>query len=104
MLRTIVSLGSCDVQEIIECEDGDNAMKVYPQLQPDVVLMDIQLKTMNGFTVTEQIYQQDPSAKIVFVTSHDTPAHRTKAHVLHAKGFISKENLSELDSLIHSLS
>ena len=100
MLRSIVSLGSSDVHEIIECSDGEEALKQYTIHRPDLVLMDIQLKAMNGFEVTERIHAMDPLAKIVFVTSHDTPMYRTKARELRAKAFISKDNLTELDQLI----
>jgi DNA-binding NarL/FixJ family response regulator len=102
MLRNIVSLGSTDVNEIIECADGDDAVEQYSHWHPDFVLMDIQLKDMNGFETTEKIYLQDPKAKIIFVSSHDTHAYRVKAKTLHAQAFISKENLSELGNYIQS--
>jgi DNA-binding NarL/FixJ family response regulator len=63
--------------------------------------MDIEMKEMDGFTASENIYKQDPAAKIIFVTSLDTAAFRTKAIQLNAEGFVTKENLSELHNLLH---
>ena len=100
MLRNIVSLGSNDMIEIVECSDGEEALTQYAAHQPEIVLMDIQLKAMNGFEVTEKIHAMDPLAKIIFVTSHDTPMYRTKARELRAKAFISKDNLTELHQFI----
>jgi len=101
MLRSIVSIGSSEGTEIIECADGEEALIQYAAHQPEMVLMDIQLKAMNGFEVTERIHAIDSQAKIIFVTSHDTPIYRMKARDMRAKGFISKDNLAELDQLLH---
>ena len=101
MIRIIISAGGKWKDEIIECEDGEDALIQYAAHQPEMVLMDIQLKAMNGFEVTERIHAIDSQAKIIFVTSHDTPIYRMKARDMRAKGFISKDNLAELDQLLH---
>jgi len=101
MIRIIISAGGKWKDEIIECEDGEEAVEQFSIHHPDCVLMDVQLGEMNGFTATEMIYKQDPKAEVIFVSSHNTSAFRLKASLLGAKGFVSKENLSELDSLIH---
>lgn len=100
MLRTIVSNAVHDENEFIECSDGQEAVEQFSLHHPDYVLMDVQLKEMNGFTAAEQIYEQQPAAKVIFVTSHNTPVFRMKAIQLHAHGFVSKENLMELTTLV----
>ncbi len=101
LLRRIVSGAPDGTNEIIECSDGDEAVEQFSLYDPDVVLMDIQLKTMNGFDAAEKILRDEPNAKIFFVTSYDTPEFRARAAVVKAKGFISKQNLSELNKLLH---
>jgi DNA-binding NarL/FixJ family response regulator len=100
MLKSVVLNAAPKPVEVIECADGDEAVRKYDMLHPDHVLMDVQLGTTNGFTATERILEQHPDASVIFVSSHNTSAYRTKAKLLHAKGFVSKENLSELDSLL----
>jgi DNA-binding NarL/FixJ family response regulator len=100
MLKSVVAIAAKQPVEIIECADGEEAIEQYPVQHPDCVLMDVQLKKMNGFDAAEIIYQSDPNASVIFVTSHNTSAFRLKASLLHAKGFISKDNLSELDQLL----
>lgn len=100
MLRSIVSISTKMQAEVIECEDGEEAVKQFSVHHPDYVLMDVQLKNMNGFEATEKIYESDPKASVIFITSHNTSAFRIKASMLHAKGFITKDNLSEIDQLI----
>lgn len=86
---------------ILECSDGTEAVTGYAGFNPDIVLMDIEMKEMDGFTASENIYKQDPQAKIIFITSHNTSAFRIKAKQLRAKGFVVKENLFELRQLLH---
>lgn len=100
MLKSIVSIAAHGPVEVFECADGDEAIRTYNAEHPDRVLMDIQLGSTDGFTVTERIREQHPDASVIFVSSHNTSAYRTKAKLLHARGFVSKENLSELDSLL----
>lgn len=103
MIRRIVTDGGTNGTEIIECADGESAVEQFSLHHPDHVLMDVQLKRMSGFEATEKIYECDPNAAVIFITSHNYAAFRTKANVLHAKGFILKDDLSELHQFIHSL-
>ncbi|MCG8374432.1 MAG: response regulator transcription factor [Balneolales bacterium] len=89
--------------EIIECESGEEAVLNYEIYHPDCVLMDIQLKSMNGFEATKKICEQDEQAKIIFVSSHDTLQFRKKAEALHAFGFVSKDRLSDITPLFQSI-
>jgi len=103
MLRSIITEGKEEMIDILECSDGSEGVEQYSQFHPDVVLMDIQLKTMNGFMAAEKIYQQEPTAKIYFITSHNTKIFRDQAKKLNAQGFITKDNLSELQALIKTI-
>ena len=87
---------------VLECFDGTEAVTEFQKFQPDYVLMDIEMKGMDGFTAAENIYKQAVNAKIIFVTSHNTSAFRLKAKTMKAAGFVTKENLSELNQLLHN--
>lgn len=100
-LRNLVLLSVPWPVDVVECDDGTDAISLYSKHLPDCVLMDVQLKTMNGFDAAEMIYRHYPNAAVIFVTSHNTPSFRTRAEQLHAKGFVTKDNLSELDQLLH---
>ncbi len=86
---------------VLECSDGREAVSSFSKFHPDYVLMDIEMKEMDGFTATENIYKQDSTAKIIFITSHNTSAFRLKAKMMKAAGFVTKENLFELTLLLH---
>lgn len=98
MRRTLISIITEMVEidvEFIECGDGNEAIESFISFQPHWVLMDVQLKTTNGFDVARSIIESDSKAKIVFITSHNNPIFKEKAHALNT-GFVSKDNLSEL--------
>lgn len=104
MRRMVRSILPEDMRDVVECADGDEAVKQYSVTKPDVVLMDIQMKKRSGFSAAEEIYVIDPKAQIIFVTSYDTPAFRSIAEKLHARGFVSKDNLTAIHQFITSLS
>ena len=101
MLRSILTEGEEEMMDILECSDGREAVVQYSLFHPDIVLMDIQLKTMNGFVAAENIYKQEPKAKIFFITSYNSQIFRDKAKKLKAQGFILKDDLSDLQRLLH---
>ncbi|MEP0007531.1 MAG: response regulator [Balneola sp.] len=103
MLKNIISFSTVSELETIECESGEEALESYSIHKPDCVLMDIELKNMNGFKTTEGILKLDVNAKVIFVTSHDTLTFRKKAEQLRARGFISKENLSDINKLLNKV-
>ncbi len=88
------------VEQFYECEDGDEAVKLYQQYCPDWVLMDIQLKTIDGLTATRMIMKFDPSAKVIIVTQFDDQEYRRMAKYAGAVGYILKESLLDLLKII----
>ena len=88
--------------EISECSDGAEAMTQYTTTKPDWVLMDVQMKVMNGITATEQIKAAYPDARIVIVTSFDDAGLREAAFQAGACGYVLKENLLELRQILQT--
>ena len=54
-----------------EAADGEKAIEVAGGLQPDVILMDINLPTMNGLQVTREIKSRQPKTNFVMITGYD---------------------------------
>ncbi|MEQ8525228.1 response regulator transcription factor [Gracilimonas sp.] len=95
-------LADKDALELVECESGEDAVKQYTKTKPDFVLMDYQLTNMNGIQATEWILEKDSSAKILFVSSYDSPSLRKKIKHLSTLGFISKKDLSGIIPMLSS--
>ncbi|MEJ2749778.1 MAG: response regulator transcription factor [Anaerolineae bacterium] len=54
-----------------EAADGEVALELVQEISPDVILMDINLPTMNGLQVTRKIKGQFPQIKIIMITGYD---------------------------------
>lgn len=58
-----------DIEVIGEAENGKDAIELALKLRPDIILMDLVMKEMDGIEATKQIIRQWPEAKIIIVTS-----------------------------------
>ncbi|TFD99596.1 response regulator [Jeotgalibacillus salarius] len=58
-----------DIEVVGECDDGGPAVKMALELKPDIILMDLVMKEMDGIEATSKIIEQWPEAKIMIVTS-----------------------------------
>lgn len=97
MIKNIVS----DlVNEITECENGEDALELYSKHQPDWVLMDIKMKNISGLTATQQIKTVFADAKIIIVTNYDDPYFRQSAKKAGAVDYILKENMLDIRRIL----
>jgi len=104
MRRTLRALLSDLAPVCYECGDGSAALAAYQQHRPDWVLMDLKLAGADGLAVTAALRSSDPDARVLIVTTYDDPALREAARDAGACGFVLKENLPELRSLLESAS
>lgn len=58
-----------DMDVIAEADDGSCAVDLALELRPDVILMDLVMKEMDGIEATKKIIESWPEAKIIIVTS-----------------------------------
>ena len=70
--------------------NGREAMEKTASLQPDVILMDVEMPIMNGLTATKFITQKHPQSKVLMLTVHDNEEHLRQALKNGAKGYLLK--------------
>ncbi len=71
-------------------EDGNEALSLCETLNPDIVLMDIEMKGMDGVTATKIIKQRFPHIKVVILTTFENPDNIMESFVNDADGYIVK--------------
>jgi CheY-like chemotaxis protein len=78
--------------EVFEAMDGKEGIEMAASISPDLILLDIQLPTMDGYAVTRALRQNNELAKtpIVAVTSYAMPGDREKALEAGCSGYIEK--------------
>ncbi|WP_199618197.1 response regulator [Paenibacillus alkalitolerans] len=73
-----------------ECTSGKEAILVTGQRMPDLILMDINMKEIDGLEATKEIKSRNPYVKIVMVTVSDDIAHLFEALKKGAQGYLLK--------------
>ena len=71
---------------------GEEALPIYREHRPDVMLMDIRMEGMTGIEAGELILKEDPSAKILYLTTFTDDEYIIKALNMGAKGYILKQD------------
>lgn len=79
---------------------GLEAIQLYKDTKPDVLLMDIRMEGMNGVDASEAILHSFPDARILFLTTFSDDEYIIRALKLGVKGYILKQNF---DSIIPAL-
>jgi DNA-binding NarL/FixJ family response regulator len=77
-----------------EAEDGASALAAIADLQPDIVLLDVQLPDMDGFDVAALVTSTGAGPAVVLVSSRDGSDFGTLVRSSGACGFIPKAELS----------
>lgn len=76
--------------EIIEADNGQDALEKYSKHRPDLVLMDITMPVMDGITATKEIKAMDAGAKVVMVSALGQQNMVIEAIKAGAKDFVVK--------------
>lgn len=82
-------------QVVAECENGNDAIEEAERLVPDIMLIDINMKPLNGFEVTEAIMKKLPSIKIMGLSVNNQPKYASRMLELGARGYITKTSPPE---------
>ena len=72
--------------------DGHEAVQLYKQYRPDLMLLDIRMGEFTGLDAAESILNSFPDAKILFLTTFEDDEYIARALKLGAKGYILKQN------------
>jgi len=90
-----------DVANVDLVDNGQKAVDIKQKNAYDIIFMDIQMPVMDGLEACRLIVDQDPDAKVIFVTAHALDDFRKSADAAGGVGFISKPvNLGKLESVL----
>jgi DNA-binding NarL/FixJ family response regulator len=84
-----------DVTLAGSCSSAREAIQQFPQLQPDVTLMDLQMPEMSGLDAMIAIRRQFPDARFVILTTHTGDAHVVRAMKAGAAAYLAKDAVPE---------
>jgi len=85
-----------NIEIVGEAGDGAEAVKMVADKEPNVVLMDIRMPSMDGVQATRRIKQQFPATAVIVLTMYDTDAYVVDAVRAGASGYLLKDAPREL--------
>jgi DNA-binding NarL/FixJ family response regulator len=83
--------GQSDFEVIGLAADGDTAVKMHDSLAPDVTLMDLQMPGLDGVGAIKAIKAQQPSSRIIVLTTYNSDADILRAIEAGATGYLLKD-------------
>jgi len=90
-LKTILE-GHSEWEIVGEAADGAEAVEKAARLNPDVMVLDVTMPTMNGLEACRAVRRLMPALEILFVTQHDSPQMMREALDAGARGYVVKSN------------
>lgn len=94
-LRTILE-ASGEVDVVGMGVDGHEAVELYENRKPDVLLMDIRMGEMSGLEAAKQILEKDSEAKILLLTTFSDDEYIVKALKYGVKGYLLKQDYNSI--------
>ena len=99
--RLLLESDASGVEVCAEAESGETALKLYPEVLPDVVIMDVSMPGMGGIEAVSRLLAKDPLARILVLSAHEDTVHPKRLLKAGALGYLSKRTAG--DELLRAL-
>jgi DNA-binding NarL/FixJ family response regulator len=84
-----------DIQMIAEAENGMQLMNLLKHIKPDVILLDIHMPIMDGYSTLPEVKKLYPEVKVIMLSMNNDPSIITKMMEVGANSYLTKESDSE---------
>ncbi|NQZ53320.1 MAG: response regulator transcription factor [Piscirickettsiaceae bacterium] len=81
--------------KVVEAETGEEGYRLFQELYPDMVLLDITLPGIGGLEVLRRIRANRENAKVLMFSMHEDPVFASRAMQTGARGYITKNNAAD---------
>ena len=75
-------------------DNGEEAVRQILRLDPDVLVLDLNMPVMNGLQVASLLREKHPRTKILFLTIHEEPEYISAAFSAGARGYVTKRHMA----------
>ena len=86
---------SSEIEVVDEADSGEAAYQRYPEVKPDVVVMDLAMPGMGGIETVRRLLARDPHARVLILSAHEDTAHLKRVLKVGALGYLSKRSAPE---------
>ena len=92
-LRSLIDLLP-DCVVVAEASNGEEAVLLAGQIEPDIILMDVRMPKMDGIEAARQILVSQPGVKLLGLSAHEDRRYAATMIGLGASGYLVKDHLS----------
>lgn len=85
-----------EIEVIAEAQSGEQALQIYGELQPNVVIMDLSMTGIGGLEATRRLTLRDEQAKVIVLSVHHEKVYLQRALNAGVKGYICKHAHPEI--------
>ena len=90
-----------DLRVVGECGSGEEALKCFAEVAPDVVVLDLSMGGMGGLETLSRLLAKWPAVRVLVLSAHEDTAHPRRALAAGALGYLTKR--SAADALIEAI-
>lgn len=90
-LRVVIETRAPDLEVVGVAYDGNDALDVYEQTHPDLVVMDVRMPRLDGVEATHRLTERYPNAKVLMLTTFDDDTYVYQAIHYGAVGYLLKD-------------
>ena len=90
---------SKQVNIIGEADSGEDSIRLAQELNPDVIMMDVNMPGIGGVEACRRILQRNPEQKIIVLTVHNEKTFPKRMLEIGAKGYLTKECGVDVDDV-----
>jgi two-component system response regulator NreC len=84
-----------EIEVVDEAGEGSSALSKARELKPQLVLMDIKMRGINGLSVTAQLKRELPEIQVIILSLLDLEAYREAAQAVGASAYVVKKDLAD---------
>jgi DNA-binding NarL/FixJ family response regulator len=88
--KAVCRVLALDCEVVGSVADGNAVLEAVQRLQPDVIVIDLNLPNVNGLEACRQIRHVNPQTKVIVFTAMDDPEIRRRSLEVGASAFVSK--------------
>jgi two-component system invasion response regulator UvrY len=88
--------GSQDIDVVGEAQSGEEAVKQFQALAPDVVVMDISMPGIGGLEAIARVLAKNPQQKILVLSAHEDVMHARRVLKAGAAGYLTKRRAADV--------
>lgn len=92
----IILDAQADIEVVAFGSDGDDAVRLFEEHTPDVLLSDIRMSGRDGLSAAEELLRRDSEARVVFLTTFSDDEYIVRALKMGARGYLIKQDVASI--------